>query len=68
MKHRKPISVPGTYARSTGITQAMTGPIASSRSERHGADAQMPNAVQATVNVTAIVNRSVGRIPNAGRS
>ena len=35
-----PITSPGMYARSSGITHAITGPIASSSSSRHGPDAQ----------------------------
>ena len=38
MKHMKPITRAGMYASITGITHAATGPIAASRSARHGCE------------------------------
>ena len=64
---RKPITTPGMYASMIGITHAMTGPIASRRSERQGAENQTPNATYAAVRQTAIANRTVGRPPTPGR-
>ena len=64
---RKPITTPGMYASRIGITHAMTGPIASSRSERQGAENQTPNPTYAAVRQSAIANRTVGRPPTPGR-
>ena len=68
MKHMKPITSAGTYASITGITHAAIGPIAASRSERHGCETQTAKPTYASVNVPAAANRTVGRTPNAGRS
>ena len=67
MKHRKPITTAGMYASMIGTNHAVTGPIASSISERQGSEAHTENATQATVANAANVNRSVGRTPKAGR-
>ena len=49
-----------------GITQPMTGPIATSSSSRHGSDTQTLNATHASVSAKAIAKRTVGRRPRAG--
>ena len=63
-----PITSPGMYARNSGITHAITGPIAWSSSSRHGPDAQTANATQHAVSKIASANRTVGRIPETGCS
>ena len=55
------------YASMIGITHPITGPIASSSSDRQGCENQTENPTHATVSVAAPVNRSDGRSPNAGR-
>src|SRR6185437_13674291 len=57
---------PGMYARKIGITQAMTGPIASSSSPLHIRDTQTLNPTHARVRVNAIAKRTLGRRPDAG--
>ncbi len=49
------------------MTHAITGPIASRRSDLHGAETQTLNATYATVKATAITKRTVGRPPPDGR-
>ena len=56
------------YARKIGISHAETGPIASSRSERHGAENEIENASHPTVHTAATVKRRAGRGPNVGRA
>ena len=63
-----PITSPGMYARNSGITHAITGPIAWSSSSRHGPDAQTANPTQHPVSTIASANRTVGRIPETGCS
>ena len=50
------------------MTHAMTGPIASRRSDLHGAETQTLNATLTTVKATAITKRTVGRPPPNGRA
>ena len=61
-----PITRPGTYASRIGISQAITGPIASSRSCRHGSDTTTAKPTQAAVSTAAPANRTVGRSPTVG--
>ena len=49
------------------MTQAITGPMASSRSWRQGADTQMLNSTHAAVSEKASKKCTVGRSPNSGR-
>ena len=44
MEHMKPITSAGMYASITGITHDATGPIAASRSERHGCETSTEKA------------------------
>src|SRR3954451_21627522 len=62
----KPITRPGMYARKTGITHAMTGPIASLSSFRQGSDTQTLKATQEAVRPKAIAKSTVGRSPAPG--
>ena len=61
-----PMTKPGMYARRIGMTQAITGPIAASRSDRHGADTVIAEPTYTTVSDAATTKRTVGRIPNVG--
>ena len=61
-----PITRPGTYARKIGMTQPMTGPIATSSSSRQGLETQTLNPTQARVRADATAKRTVGRSPEAG--
>ena len=51
-----------------GMTHAMTGPIAASRSERQGCENQIAERRPGDGRARGRANRSVGRIPNAARS
>ena len=50
-----------------GMTQDMTGPIAASRSARHGADTVIAEPTYTTVSDAAMTKRPVGRPPTPGR-